>query len=748
MAENENQPPQPPTPPAGKDPNRPEEGDVVSFNMTAPKAPSSSDIVPIGEVPDPANTSSASLISWAEVIRQAREAASKSTPAEMGDPVKVDAISDKDLLRRIIEEEQRRGQVATPLTGPPDTAKLPRDRLPLYTEEGVKLPAEQPQDSDIIPAQGAGSSIKLDADPAKPATGSGSVVKFPVHEPPSDAGGVLPMPGPPTVEDLPFAEEVPSDDLVPEAEPVLFAEPAGTEPAPDEVGLGEQPARAMPDDSGIDFEDAMGAPASSSSQHSSILEILLKERMPEPAPPASEQPEGPISSLPSDAPGWSGDGGSATAATFAEDLPEEAGPIEELTGADVTTPRPDAFSPDDAVDLYSQGPVGRGELTESGSLQVEEEELEAARRKAELAESSAIDLSSHPSLGGLDIAGLDDPSDNPRTETEEVFGDQDSDRVDLHMLPEELGPIGSSLLSPDLREAVAEGAPRMAPSDEDIDLSVLEQPDEGGSMIHRGRLTLDEEILAAELNRGSETHIEPPVSAGDFDDDDDVAFPPRELAASTGASVVSPAAESAVPGGHRAPSTNRARAERAPKKGGMLVGAIAGLVVGAGGFAGAYFAGLLPSTEEQATTKGPGSPGWSLKNGPDNPGVVIQPAASATPELARQHLESGDPVKALEAYEKLPKDSPTVLAGMGQARWLRYLRETAGKGGKLDANAPDVAQARKDLSTAVERWQATKDAAQEREAARAVLWQGLIEEAFNQHDKARELYQKFGDQFS
>ena len=61
------------------------------------------------------------------------------------------------------------------------------------------------------------------------------------------------------------------------------------------------------------------------------------------------------------------------------------------------------LSAEDSVDLYAEGPVSHG-ISDSGSLKLNEEELESAERRQQMVESSAIDLSSNPTGFDLDLA--------------------------------------------------------------------------------------------------------------------------------------------------------------------------------------------------------------------------------------------------------------------------------------------------------------------------------------------------------
>ena len=78
---------------------------ILDFGAVASVREGASGVIPLAELPDP--QSSPSLVSWTEVIRQHRET-TQAAPDALNDPVKIDSVSDKDLLKRIIAEEKKR----------------------------------------------------------------------------------------------------------------------------------------------------------------------------------------------------------------------------------------------------------------------------------------------------------------------------------------------------------------------------------------------------------------------------------------------------------------------------------------------------------------------------------------------------------------------------------------------------------------------------------------------------------------
>jgi hypothetical protein len=124
-----------------------------------------------------------------------------------------------------------------------------------------------------------------------------------------------------------------------------------------------------------------------------------------------------------------------------------------LAGRDLVGSDPGIES-EDAIDLYAE-PAAAPSITDSGTLEISEKALEESQRKAEMQESSSVDLSSRPSYNGSEFdAALEQSSGMVRPAS-------DSD-VDMNL------PAGAASA-------------------------------EDSSMIHRGRPGDSPEALAAEL---------------------------------------------------------------------------------------------------------------------------------------------------------------------------------------------------------------------------------------------------------
>ncbi len=155
-------------------------------------------------------------------------------------------------------------------------------------------------------------------------------------------------------------------------------------------------------------------------------------------------------------------------------------------------------------------------------------------------------------------------------------------------------------------------------------------------------------------------------------------------------------------------------------KTGWLVGSALGLLVGAGGFAGAYLAGLLPSR-----TADTGRPVVSAPPPPTQT-VAPTPAPAGAPAML---LAAGEPVAALKAYEAAGEVStPEDRASRGQARVLARIRELADQGATPRANDPQLKQAAADLEAVVQAAGTLETDEQKRAGALAALNLGLIKE--------------------
>jgi hypothetical protein len=257
-------------------------------------------------------------------------------------------------------------------------------------------------------------------------------------------------------------------------------------------------------------------------------------------------------------------------------------------------------------------------------------------------------------------------------------------------------------------------------------------------MMRRGGPTEDELILADEIRRQreeEERRTTAPTEPEEFRTQEHVVPSSRLRQPPPGPSV--PADSRRTAQVENQPPA-RPKRERKPSSMPLLLGALGGLVIGG---AAVWF--LKPPEGPNVAVPDGGTPPIP-KPGPTPP----PPEVILTAQDARQLLEAGEPARALAAYEKIGGDSIDVLAGRGQARWLAYVRSTHAAGGQLDGNADAVTQARQDLNAAITAWKNSNDAAQERDAARAVLWKGLIEESLGNLDAAANVYQSEAGPFS
>lgn len=162
----------------------------------------------------------------------------------------------------------------------------------------------------------------------------------------------------------------------------------------------------------------------------------------------------------------------------------------------------------------------------------------------------------------------------------------------------------------------------------------------------------------------------------------------------------------------------------------VLVGGVAGLLVGLGASAGLMFGApdLLAGLGVQIgkAKEGP-------RQGPQPQPRQEQPAG---PEAALAQLRSGDFERALPALESFDQ-SPQNLAARGEARWLHYLQKKE-PGAPIKADEEQVKQAAADLQKAFEGGNAD-----------AAFWLGQIEEHTRGAAAARKVYadaqQRFKD---
>lgn len=541
--------------------NNDSDDSILDFGMTASVREGASGVIPLADLPDP--QSSPSLVSWTEVIRQHRETAQTPGMESALEPMTIDSTSDKDLLARIAEEEQAAQQVP---------AAEPTDR---DTDKLKKVPIHQNK---------TGSSIQLDrdVDDASAQPRSGSAVRFDMSEPPSDAGGAMPSPW----ADAMIMEAMPVDEADLGDEDIPIAEAIPVESSDDELTFAAEMAGAGASGSvvnlhGESHDDIMEMPLEdegSPAGRSSILDMLVQD---------DELEQAGMARAPSDI------------------VDVTAGPQPGvLSGADSgRQPAPPAFTDDEdvdapwtgppsspaidlgsenaeeAVDLYSEGPVSRG-ISDSGSFQVSDEELEEASRRQRAIESSAIDLSSSPSSSTFEM------------ELDANAAEEDEAAIDMTL--------------PDTEDAAGQS-----------------------SMIRRADLEEEEEQVAAQLSKKQKKQTPPPQ------DDEDLPppLPPRTKKTREPAKTP-PKANVAVEAENESPfvetetprQTARApkndKADRPQKKrGGMFIGMFLGILLAAGGIGAAWYLKQLPSPD---TVFGEGEGAAKNNDGKGNDGDLAK----------------------------------------------------------------------------------------------------------------------------
>ena len=576
----------------------------VDFGSVADIHEGASGIIPLADLPDPA--SSQSLTSWTAVIRAQRDAMKAGTGLE---PV-VDSPSDHDMILHVSGEGQSTDIVdVLPMVdldaALEGTQPLPEGDLVIFASDDAERAGSPPSSAiDFERMMPRASNRRPDS-----SSGAGSQIRFDVLQPPSDAGGVIPMgevedlldafpPGGSSFGGVPTAEVVDDD-------PEAFALTGDdNDVSPSVVNLGGS---------------TRGGPEAG---RSSILDELLGDSgltADEPFPPPPPRAPRPGARSPY--------GGLPT-------------PVEIDDGSGVAASDRIATKPSDeagAVDLYADF-KSSASISDSGSLQIPEHEMEAAARKEQILESSRIDLASSPGLSSrFDMA--------PETPQE----------IDVHQLSG-LGQY-SGIGQFSGRHTSAPGA------DDDIgamiDLSVPGDGEQSSMIARPADLEAEAARVKTTVGRKAKPAAPPPSEA---------EFVITEAAEESGRGSKPPA--------KRAPTRAAAPPRPAPKPrpegksggGRLLAGSLLGVLVAGGGFVGAWQAGLVRIGEDKPASDQPPKSG--------NPGVA---AAAATPDAARALLDAGDPAKALAAFEKLDAENPAVQAGRGQARWLAYLQGAADK---------------------------------------------------------------------
>ena len=415
----------------------PSEGDIDLGSLQS----RAGDEIPLASLPEP--PSGQSLTSWTEVIRRQR-AVAQAGQASAAD-VRVDAPSDKDILIRFDDVLPRRR------TG--DTSEILPGELPVFTAPSGR------SESDIDLGRGGLGG-----------TGE-SEVKFDILYPPSDAAGAMPAPG---------------------REPLSGVDFRAATPVP--PASGEIPFAAVvdPPASGVNLGADTGPPGEAG--RSSILDALLPDAGPRPGGSASVLDFGSVPPAPPARPArptvpTAAAQGPSVPTPPAVDLGSNPGSKADVSGRDLVDPDL-AMASEDAIDLYAE-PAASPNITDSGTLEISEQAIEESQRKAEMQESSSVDLSSRPSYHGELERALEAPS--------AVGGPSDSD-IDLNL------PAGGD--------------------------------DQDSSMIHRGAAEVDPDALAAEFKAPRKAPEPPPA--------------PRKPAAKAHRTEVVPARERREPGGKTA----------------------------------------------------------------------------------------------------------------------------------------------------------------------------------------------------
>lgn len=252
-------------------------------------------------------------------------------------------------------------------------------------------------------------------------------------------------------------------------------------------------------------------------------------------------------------------------------------------------------------------------------------------------------------------------------------------------------PKTPSQSSIDLRTAAELSVRALSDAD-----STIEDPDESDMLAN----VLHADDDGSSVHLGKEPQITGLISGPNLMDGIPRFQPPIEPAASS----------SVIPGGRVAPAPRPARTLTAWVGGAAVcVSTLAGIGLGVW-----YGRKHAPSAPPVVVVK---------ETAPPLAAAPVTPAP--TLDVARKHLEAGDPEAALVAFSQLP-DAPETFLGRGQARWFQYVRQQRlRKISPMDQD-PAVAEARKDLARSG--------------LPEGQLWLGLINETLGQFDHARSAY--------
>ena len=175
------------------------------------------------------------------------------------------------------------------------------------------------------------------------------------------------------------------------------------------------------------------------------------------------------------------------------------------------------------------------------------------------------------------------------------------------------------------------------------------------------------------------------------------------------------------------------------RRGGWLAGTAAGLLVGIGASAAAYFGGIIPEPGGSAKV----DPGKGLISSPGTELTVPAPTVSD----AQKWLAAGNPADAIKVLQDTPRDAaPDVQAARGQARWLARVRELSVAGTDVKADDQALKTAADDLAAVVNRADKLPDA-DKPAAVQAALHLGLLKEVTGDTAAAAAIYTRAAAQF-
>ncbi len=281
------------------------------------------------------------------------------------------------------------------------------------------------------------------------------------------------------------------------------------------------------------------------------------------------------------------------------------------------------------------------------------------------------------------------------------------------------------------------------------------KPDKKSEKTGKGDRVGEDASVEIDWLAGSSTE-QPPLkedgTAGDEVDPDEVDLdaPTREsskIKKAREAAAREAAAKKAKP--EKKTKPERESEPAGSRRGGMgwIGGALAGMLVAGGGFAGMYFGGLIPNSEKtaQGPPPPPGMRGPGMQGPPGMPappGMQGQPGmpAQLTPADVAAAIRAGDPARAKKIAEELKDATPIGKALVGEAGLFALVQDQKADA-PIAADNPELKAARENLQALVDDADAAKTAEGEKAAVKATIQLGISHELTGDRAGAKKVYE-------